>query len=1083
MAGAEPQPAATRAKEDAGGPFYREMAFLEQRTAILRAADAPAPEAAPPAAPAGLVGDDPRGRQLQEMAERGARMGVAADAPGPEENLHLAALALPPHLPPDFRLDRIRAFRRRQYGEEDVGAERAVAGAPAAPLPAPANNWVPIGPAVMRQGQGAVRPAVSGRIAGIAVAPGGQRVYAGSANGGVWRSDNGGLTWISKMDTWDLIATSLQSDSLSVGAIALDPADPDRVYVGTGEGNTVFITNGQIFGTSAFFGVGPIRTDDGGQTWVQEPTAPGSPSLQGSAFFQLAVDPGDRDRVVAATLRGLFRREPDGAGGFHWSQKLSGIFSSVQAARAGGATTYYAARWGGGIFRSADGESWTSIPGFPTQNVGRLGLAVVPTDPSVVYALAARADNDHVLGLWRFAASAWRPVAGIPNVLFGDQPNDPNFPGQGGYDLAVAVDPTNPDRVYLGGSTVNAQSQWSGSVYRGMITHGGNAANPTFRMTPAYIGARVHADAHTLEFTPGNGRELWVGCDGGVFATNEADGLARFEQRNNGLSTLTMNHLGVHPTEDAVLFCGTQDNGHGRYTGEETWLHAVWGDGGYAVIHPRKPSRILTTYVRNTINRAEDGGQGYASWNDVSVPLVANENVLFYAPLEGPRKPTSDAEADLVAFGSDRLWLSADFGDTWGSIPGNSRAADVLDERIRAIEFATASRIYAGTMGGGVYRFDFNAGGWTRTRLNPTTTGPGALPFSGVAVTSINVDPADPTGGSIYITLGGIGDFRHVWRYDGHTSSWQARSGPANQPGQQLLDVQHNAIIADPANATDLYAGADVGVWRSRDAGTTWEAFSFGLPDVAVFDMEIQPLRRLLWAATHGRGVYEYALDSATALPVELYLRHTELDRGRRRTEVGLPDPTNPNREVDPHRSPDIKVDVPDASGQYQTGTNQISAYDFADRVADRGSAGAPRNDATGSPLTYRVYVQVHTRGVRPASGVRVTLLAAPLAGASTPVLPPGYETMIQRGSGVSTATWITIGTATLPELRVDGALVAEFDLPTNVVATSAHTDTAFALVALLHHADDPYTNGEVNLEELCLSERRAALRIIRVLA
>jgi hypothetical protein len=90
---------------------------------------------------------------------------------------------------------------------------------------------------------------------------------------------------------------------------------------------------------------------------------------------------------------------------------------------------------------------------------------------------------------------------------------------------------------------------------------------------------------------------------------------------------------------------------------------------------------------------------------------------------------------------------------------------------------------------------------------------------------------------------------------------------------------------------------------------------------------------------------------------------------------------------------------------------------------------------------------------------------------------------MIQRGSGVSTAPWITIGTATLPELRVDGALVAEFDLPTNVLASSAHPDTAFALVAFLHHTDDPYTNGEVNLDELCLSERRAALRIIRVLA
>src|SRR5262249_18387710 len=152
-----------------------------------------------------------------------------------------------------------------------------------------------------------------------------------------------------------------------------------------GEGNTVFVINGQIFGSSAFFGVGPLRTDDGGQNWIIEPTAPDSPSLQGSAFYELAVDPGDRERVVAATLRGLYRREPDGAGGWHWRQKLTGIFTAVRAARAGNATTFYAARWGGGVFRSPDGDGWTSMPGFPTANVGRVGLACPRNNPNLVY--------------------------------------------------------------------------------------------------------------------------------------------------------------------------------------------------------------------------------------------------------------------------------------------------------------------------------------------------------------------------------------------------------------------------------------------------------------------------------------------------------------------------------------------------------------------------------------------------------------------------------------------------------------------------------------------------------------------------
>jgi hypothetical protein len=1056
--------------ERPGGPFFREMHFLEQRTGALRAVAAEAEHPGP------ITGDDPRTRHMQMLMERGALMSAGGGAsPAAPTALRRATSGREPAvILDDFRHQRIMEFRRRHSALRDRTADVGVL--EGAPLPAPANNWIPIGPFVMRQGQGSIRPAVSGRIAGLAVAPGGQRVYAGSANGGVWRSDDGGKSWISTMDGSFAQATSGQSDSLSVGAIALDHADPDRVYVGTGEGNTVFIQNGQVFGTMAFYGVGPVRTDDGGKSWHTEATAPGSPSLQGSAFYQLAVDPIDRERVVAATLRGIFRREPDGAGKFHWAQKLPGIFTSIQVARVGNTIAYFAAQWGGGIFRSPDGESWTSVPGFPSMNVGRVGLAVRPCDPSNVYALVARADNDHVLGVWRLTGSVWQPVQGVPTVLFGPAPNDPSQPGQGGYDLAIVVDPEDVDRIYIGGSTVAARNQWSGSVYRCGVTQSGTAAAPVFEMQASYVGGDAHADCHSLEFTPDDPQSLWIGCDGGVFLTADARGTARFESRNTGLATLTMNHLGVHPSEDAVLFCGTQDNGHARYSGEECWLHAVWGDGGYAVIHPRNPNRILTTYTYNDVNRAEDGGQGYGSWTAKNVPLEQGERVLFYAPLEGLRNPRDDSEARLVAFGSVRLWLSDDFGDSWVSLPDNSRGDD-LDDRIRAITFASADRIYVGTMTSGVFRFD-RAAGWAPVRLNPTVSDPGALPFRGVAVTAIAIDPADPSGGSIYITLAGAGDFRHVWHHDG--MRWEPRSGPDGSPEKQLLDVQHNAIVADPANPSHLYVGADIGVWRSLDGGGTWEPFSPGLPDVAVFDLEIHPGRRLLWAATHGRGVHEYALDATTAVPLELYLRHTPLDRGRRRTDMGLPDPTAPGREVDPHASPDIKVDVPDGSGNFQTPTNPLTLYEFADRLQDR-SAIASRRDASGNPLAFKVFVQIHNRGLGKAAAARVSLLAAPLTSASLPGLPPGYEILIQTGEEIATFPWITVGTQILDLAEVGRPTIASFDLTSAALIPTGGGQSQYALVALVHHADDAYRNSEVRLEELCVSERRLAVRILTV--
>jgi hypothetical protein len=1072
-----------RAEE--GGPFAREMAFLRQRLAVLRPAE-------PVGGPAAFssIGDDPRARMSQAASERAAILsehgpgGLSAFGLAPAEQPHLLALATPRQLPEDFRLRRMREYRaRRRHASSPTPAAPDGPQSFEPPLPPPANNWIPIGPSVMRQGQGADRPAVSGRIAGIAVAPGGQRVYAGSANGGVWRSDDGGLTWTSCMDSVDLHPTTRQSDSLSVGAIALDPADPDRVYVGTGEGNTVFIVNGQIWGSSAFFGVGPLRSDDGGQNWIPESTAPGSPSLQGTAFFQLALDPADPDRVIAATLVGLFRREPDGSGGSHWVQKLTGIFTTVRAARSGNVTTFYAARWGGGIFRSTDGDSWTSIPGFPTQNVGRVGLGVATNNPNIVYALAARVDNDHVLGVWRLdgGTGPWRPVAGVPTTLFGPAPTDPNKPGQGGYDLAIAVDPTNGNRLFLGGSTAEAQGQWSGSAYRCVVIQSGPASNPAYSMTAQYVGDLVHADIHTLEFTPDSADRLWLGCDGGVFATGEATGACRFSPRNTGLATLTMNHLAMHPTEDAVLFCGTQDNGHGRYTGDECWLHAVWGDGGYGVIHPRQTRRILTTYVYGSINRAEDGGQGYNSWNSVDVPLFAGtptsaaERVEFYAPLVGLNNPTTDAEADLVAFGSIRPWLSDQFGDNWVSIPSNDLAADSLNGTIRSLRFASANKLYAGTSTGGVYRFDQSGTTWTRTVLNPDTSGPGALPFN-VPITCIAVDTADTTGNSIYITLAGTGNFRHVWHFDG--AAWQERSGPAGQPAAQLLDVQHNAIVADPANPGTLYAGADIGIWRSQNGGETWERFSFGLPEAAVLDLALHPRRRLLWAATHGRGVYEYALDSDTARGVELFLRHTPLDRGRRPTDVGLPDPTSPDGEVDPMHSPDIKLDVPDAQGQYQTPTSAITFYQFSDSIHDPGTAYM-RLDAAENPLVYRAYIQVHQRGVQLVSTVRVMLLVAPV-GNALPNLPTNYHLSLQQGNPISTTPWQTIGRVVLPNLQVGFPRIAAVEFPTTVFPSNP-SQSGYALVALVHCAEDSYTNTDTDLGQLSVTERRMALKVIQV--
>ncbi len=1046
--GPPPPPDPTNQQTDASAPELREFEFLAERTAPLTRK--------------GVAGAivPPTGAAMPEPGTHPGSGQPGDDAGRPVE--------------PAFRTRLIEEYRNRQRSQQvDTTPAMAPGDLPQAPEPPPTNNWIPIGPSVLRQGQGGVKPATSGRVPAIAVAPGGNRVYVGSANGGVWRSDDAGQSWRSMMDAFDLNPTTAASDSLSCGAIAVDLANPDRVYVGSGEGDG-----------GAYFGVGPIVSSDGGTNWSTENVAPGDASLAGTAFYALAVDPANPDRVVAGTRQGLYRREPAPGGGFHWARKaLGGINQwtpAVVAANSAGVTTFYAAQWFGPVYSSTDGQTWAAVgTGFPTANVGRIALALRATDPGVVYALITRADDNHLLGVYRLATSdgTWRQVSGIPATLFGP---DLTRRGQGTYDTAIAIDPGNANRVYVGGSTALSNGDWSGSLYRCDVT----VAATTVSAVATFIGGSVHGDIHTLVFAPGDPNALWLGCDGGVFRSTNPTGTGDiFTARNTGLATLTMNYLAQHPTEDAVLFCGTQDNGGVRFTGEEAWLYSSGGDGGFHVVNWNDPYRVLSTYVFGSVRRSTNGGQRYAYAN-VNVPLFVDavtpansERALFYAPIAGtPVNAAAPAEAEIVAFGSIRPWISTDFGSTWQSIPNNTLAGDQLNERIRSLTFASATKLYAATMTGDVYRLTRSGATWTRTQID-TLGGANALPLSG-PITDIAVDLADATGNSIFVTFGGIGDFRHVWHFNG--TQWQARSGPAAGNPNSLLDVQATTIVVDSANTGHLYVGADIGVWRSTDGGQNWTTFSSGLPDAGVLDLLVHPGRRLLRAATHGRSVYERTLPDTPKQGVELYVRSTQLDQGRSPAANFLPDPTAPGETVRIWRSPDIKLDTPDAGGNYQfPPTGPIDFLQFVDTLTDDANNVATSASAT---ITTRVYVQVHNRGVIPAGNVRVMLLLAN-ASAGLPALPVGYDVNVRTGTPIMTGNWRTIGFATLDDIRVGAPKIAAFNLTSNLLPPPANLagNQHHCVVALVHHADDQFTSTETNTDAVSGNDRKVAHKNLTV--
>jgi hypothetical protein len=198
----------------------------------------------------------------------------------------------------DLWVDRLAKYKRRKAlraREKSAWAETA----PVGPVAFGQKHWAPLGPSVVVNGQALGSPSVAGRVSGIAVALGGQVVYAASANGGVFRSVDGGMSWRSMMDAFDVDPTNFASTSLACGAVGVDPNDPNRVYVGTGEGDTdaVFRRPGTriVRALPAYRGIGPIRSEDGGPRGLGNRRPPTHRILPASRFLRSrSIPPTER---------------------------------------------------------------------------------------------------------------------------------------------------------------------------------------------------------------------------------------------------------------------------------------------------------------------------------------------------------------------------------------------------------------------------------------------------------------------------------------------------------------------------------------------------------------------------------------------------------------------------------------------------------------------------------------------------------------------------------------------------------------------------------------------------------------------
>lgn len=713
-------------------------------------------------------------------------------------------------IPAGARVNAIAAIRRleavaRQRQPLSQAAARSI----------DATNWTLIGPRPTGAGSTNV---TAGRVNAIAIDPrDNNTVYIGAAEGGVWKTTDGGANWTPLTD---------DQPSIANGAIALDPTNPDIVYVGTGEEN---------FAQDSYYGAGILKSTDGGNTWTNIV----GPFLR--AFIgAMAIHPSNGQVLLCTTSAGIWRSE-DGAA--NWTRVLTGVGTSVLFDPTNGDIAYAAlGNVGGsslnGVYKSTDGgKTWSPRNGsgdnaIPAQDTGRISIAMANSNTSTLFASienTATGSNGRLLGIWKTTdgGQTWNqlPISASLVNLWG---------GQVWYNNAIAVSPTDPSVVWAGGTPL-FRSLDGGGTWAQVPSLGSN-------------NVQIHVDQHLFVFTP-DGSKLYIANDGGMYSTTDA-GASRVNFTDlNATLAITQFYPGfsVHPSDPNIAIGGTQDNGTQHYTGNVSWSNVTCGDGGNTVIDPSAPNIAYSACQDIAINVTRNLA-GNSGWIGAAYGIDQTDRTQFIAPLA-----IDSSNPQTLYFGTFRLWRSVDSGGKWAPASFDLTGGRSTIKTI-GIAPSDSNTVYVGTNDSRIRV--------TRNALDPkgaawAQSGSGLPPR---VVTHIAADPIDPT--IAYATFSGFATgsdtLGHIFKTVDAGANWTDFSG-------DFPNLPVNDLVVDPDIPGTFYVGTDAGVGISSDNGASWNTLGFGLPRVVVHSLVLQRATRTLLAATHGRSVWQIGVPLAGA--------------------------------------------------------------------------------------------------------------------------------------------------------------------------------------------------------------------------
>ncbi len=700
-------------------------------------------------------------------------------------------------------------------------------------------EWRCIGPAIM-----------GGRATDVEGVPGDPRVvYVGSASGGVWKTVDGGITWKPLFD---------QQPVLSIGDLALEPGNPEVIYAGTGESN---------LRNSISFGNGVYKSTDGGATWKHL-------GLEKTRHIsRILINPLKPNIVYVAavghcfgpnTERGVFRSSD---GGQSWEKVL--YIDNLHGASdleidPKNPNILYAAMWHferkpwtftsgseeGGVYKTVDGGlTWKKLQKGLPKLMGRIGVKVAPSDPSIVYVIPEAKEGS----LYK-------------SENFGETfelvSTDNRLISRGFYYADIRVDPQDENRVY-------ALGIW---LYHSI--DGGK--------TFAQIARGLHSDYHALWIDPQNPARIWESNDGGVavsysrgktweyidllcfsqFYQIYADNREPFYYVGGGLQD---NRTWYAPSRTREPYGILNDD----------WCMVSSGDGFHVVVHPDNPELFLSESQGGRLMRtdmktreqqvvapyplnpfgASAGEQKYRfNWN---APIVAS-----------PHTP------HVVYFGGNVVFRSDDFGTNWEIISPDLTTNDPKKQKsaggpiweenttseyhctiISLAESPVQSGIlWAGTDDGNLQVSKDGGVTWRNVIDNIK----GLNPFSPVS----HVEPSHRDAGTCYVSFDRhmLDDYLpHLFKTSDFGQTW------SNITTGLPEDAYIWVVREDPRNSDILYAGTEIGPFISWNSGENWERFHLkNCPNVAVHDILVHPRENDLILGTHGRGIW--ILDDITPL-------------------------------------------------------------------------------------------------------------------------------------------------------------------------------------------------------------------------